>query len=198
MSFVKRFDHPSQLFRDTSSFLLRVFRSGIEICRRQSPICLVLPDPFFEWRGLRLRVHLEDDVAPSADHLSSVDAHLVVGITLVRFRRQNPRAGVVWSFELFPQVEVLVGFGKEVADVFRHLYCDGTEMGKGSICSRVWWIWNNADLRISDVVTCQALGDYSNSRVQTVAVFIYYEADSSAIARRRRTLFLYMRPDALR
>jgi hypothetical protein len=96
----------------------------------------------------------------------------------------------VWSFELFPQVEVLVGFGKEVADVFRHLYCDGTEMGKGVICSRVWWIWINADLRISDVVTCQALGDESYSRVQMVALFTCYEADSSAIARERGTLSL--------
>lgn len=151
---------------------------------------LVLPNPFFEWRSLCLRVHLEDDVAPSADHLSSVDAHLVVSIILVRFRRQNSRAGVVWSFELFPQVEVLVGFGKEVVDVFRHLSCDGTEMGKGSIYSRVWWIWINADLRISDVITCQVLGDDSNPQVQTVALFICYEADPSANARERGTLFL--------
>jgi hypothetical protein len=153
-------------------------------------MCLVLPNPFFEWRSLCLRVHLEDDVAPSADHLSSVDAHLVVGIILVCLRRQNPRAGVVWSFELFPQVEVLVGFGKEVVDVFRHLSCDGTEMGKGSIYSRFWWIWINADLRISDVITCQVLGDDSNSQVQMVALFICYEANPSAIARERGTLFL--------
>jgi hypothetical protein len=98
--------------------------------------------------------------------------------------------GVVRSFELFPPVEILVGFGKEIADVFGHISCDGIETGRGSDSSRVQCIWINADLRVSDIVACQAPTDDSDSQAQTVVLFICYQANSSAIARRRRILLL--------